>query len=161
MNIVVILISIALIIIGTICAILPVIPGLPLALAGLWIYGFYTHFQVVSLWAVVIFTLLAGLVEVLNILAPALGAKGYKSSRLGVAGAMLGAILGIAILGPIGIVMGPFLGAFLGEFINAASAESAFKSARGALIGGLVGTFSKIILGLSMLIYFVIALTRQ
>src|SRR5437773_996730 len=115
MNIAIAIGCAVLIIFGTLGAVLPFIPGIPLALAGLWVYAVYSHFQVVSIWAVLIFTAFAIVVEVLNIFAPALGAKGVKSSTWGAAGALIGGIAGVALLGPIGVVIGPFIGGLVGE----------------------------------------------
>jgi uncharacterized protein YqgC (DUF456 family) len=150
-----------LIILGTAGSILPFLPGLPLVLVGLWGYAAYTHFNVVTLWPAIIFTVLAVVVEVLNILAPSIGAAGTKSSRFGAIGATVGAIIGIMTLGPIGIVVGPFVGAWVGEMLNQSGPENAFRSARGAVIGVLLGSFFKLLLGTTIFIYFLIVTVRH
>jgi uncharacterized protein YqgC (DUF456 family) len=146
-----------LIIAGTIGAVLPFMPGIPLALAGLWLYAILTHFEQVSLFGAIIFSLLTGATILVDVFAPVLGARGNRSSRFGTLGAMIGAVFGIFILGPIGAIAGPFIGAFIGEYLKSANTEQALKTAWGAFIGFLVGSVFKVIVGLSMFIYFLIA----
>ena len=149
-----------LILLGVIGAVLPFLPGPPLALAGLIIYGFATDFNKVSVTAVVVFSLLTVLVLVLDVAAPALGAKGYKASRAGVAGSFIGALVGIFALGPLGIIIGPFVGGFAGEIMTSPDAHRAWRTAWGAFVGFLVGTVVRLGLTFAMAGYFVYALIK-
>src|SRR3989338_6999496 len=149
-----------LILAGTAGAGLPFLPGLPVALVGLWIFAIANHFQVVSLWAAIVFTIFAIVVEVANVMAPGIGAKGAKSTRWGVVGAFIGTVIGVALFGPLGIVIGPFVGTLLGEMMRGTETEHAVRSARGAVVGILIGSFLKISFGLSMFIYFVVVAIR-
>ena len=63
---------------------------------------------------------------------------------------------GIFILGPVGILLGPFAGAYLGELIAGGNQAHALKSAYGALIGLVVGSAFKLIVGISMFVYFMV-----
>ena len=153
-NVWVSIISGFLIVLGTLGAVLPFLPGLPLAWLGLFIYSYSSHFPQSLIWGLVVFGFLIGLTIIVDILAPALVAKGHKASNLAVLGALIGAIAGIMVLGPIGILLGPFLGAFLGEMISARNAQKAFSVAISSLLGLLIGSFFKLLVGVSMLIYF-------
>lgn len=157
-EIVITIISAIFIFAGFVGSVLPFLPGPPLALVGLIIYGYSTGFQTVSITAIIIFAVLVILSFALDIFAPALGAKGYKASKRGTIGAVVGAILGAAFFGPLGAVLGPFVGGFAGEYFKAPDAQKAFHTAWGALIGFVLGTVTKLVLVLAMAGYFVFAL---
>jgi uncharacterized protein YqgC (DUF456 family) len=127
-----------------------------MGLAALWFFGFYTHFQSVSIWGAVIFSVLTLLTILLDVFAPALGARGYKSSKWGGTGAIVGGLLGIFIMGPIGAIVGPFVGGFIGEYMHAANAHHALRVAWGSFVGMIIGSLFKLIVGISMFIYFVV-----
>ena len=144
-----------LILLGLAGSVLPILPGPPLAWAGLLVYGILTDFQEATVLAVVIFGLIAAISQVIDMFAPVLGAKGYKATRYGIVGAFLGALLGVFIAGPIGIALGPLIGAFTGEYIAHRDHERALKTAWGAFVGFLIGSFVKIIVVLANAVYFI------
>lgn len=159
MNIIVGIIAFALIIAGILGAVLPFLPGLPVSYIGLLIYAWYTGFESISVLGLIIFGLLVALTILVDVFAPALAAKGHKASGFGTAGAVIGTILGVIIFGPFGILLGPFIGAFVGELANTgANTEHALKVAYAAVIGMVVGSVFKLMVGLSMTIYFLVAL---
>jgi uncharacterized protein len=148
-----------LIILGTLGSVLPMLPGLPVALAGLILFEIIT--KSVSIWGLVVFGILTLLTIVVDVLAPGLAAKGKKASSLGVSGAMIGGLVGIFMLGPVGILLGPFLGAFIGEVLNNATTEHAFKVAMASMFGLVIGSAFKLVVGVSMFIYFLVNLIQQ
>lgn len=155
------IISGLLIIIGTIGSVLPFLPGLPVAWAGLLIFTIWGRSYSASMydiWGLIIFAVLILFTVIVDIFAPALAARGRKASKFGVLGGILGGLLGIFILGPIGILVGPFVGAFLGEIINSATTEHAFRVAAASLFGLVIGSAFKLLVGTSMFIYYIIKL---
>lgn len=147
-----------LIVVGLVGVVLPILPGIPLSWLGLFIYAIGTGFDRISITTVVIFFILMVLTLVLDFVAPMLGARKYKASRLGVFGAFLGFTAGIFILGVWGIVLGPFIGAFVGELIAGKKSKQAFRSALGALLGFILGALFKIIIILVMAGFFIASL---
>lgn len=147
-----------LIILGGIGSVLPILPGPPLSFGGLWLYAWYTNYQIITPTVLLVFGILTLLTFVVDLFSPALGARGYKSSKYGVIGSMIGAFIGVFILGPIGIVVGPFAGAFIGEMIHARNYEHALKVAWGSFVGFMIGSVFKIAVILGMLGYFIYAL---
>jgi uncharacterized protein len=154
------IISIILILLGIVGAVAPFLPGPPLAFLGLLLYGIYTHFHAIGWLPLVIFGILTIVEEVVGFFAPALGAKGYKSTRWGFWGSVAGGAVGIFVFPPLGIILGPFVGAFVGEFLNGRDTQSAFKIAKGALIGLIVGSIVRVALCISMLVYFIYILVK-
>lgn len=149
-----------LIVLGTVGSIVPIVPGIPAALIGLIIYGFATHFVAVTVLGLMIFSALTLLTIVLDVFGPGLAAKGYKSSRTGAWGAILGGIFGIFILGPIGVLVGPFLGGFLGELLASGNHERSLKTAWAAFVGQMIGWAFKLSVGIAMFIYLMISIFK-
>lgn len=139
---------------------LPFLPGAPIAWLGIFLYGYFTGFETISLTTILIFLGLVILTIVLDLIAPTLGAKSYKASRYGIFGSFLGLLVGTFALGPIGIIIGPFAGAFLGELLGKKEPEQALKSSLGTVIGFLAGALIKTIVIFIMfgfLLYGIIA----
>jgi uncharacterized protein YqgC (DUF456 family) len=159
MNIWITIASGLLIVIGTLGAVLPFLPGLPVGWLGLLVYTIWGqghNSSMADIWALVIFGVFTALTIVVDVFAPAIAARGHKASNYGVWGAMIGAVLGIFVMGPIGIIVGPFLGAFIGEMIHSANSEHAFRVAFASLFGLVIGSVFKLIVGTAMFIYFLI-----
>ena len=144
-----------LVVVGLIGVFAPILPGIPLAWLGLFIYAIGTGFERISIAAVIIFFILMAVVTVLDFLAPMLGAKKYKASKYGILGAFLGLIVGIIIFGFWGIILGPFIGAFSVELIVRRQPKGAFKSAVGTFVGFIAGALMKVIFILIMSGFFI------
>ncbi len=142
--------DILLIILGIICLIaglagcfLPVLPGPPVAYAGLLLLHFtdkvqYSTTQLLAWLFVVI------VVQVLDYFVPMLGSKYSGGSRWGTRGCLVGTIIGLFFM-PWGIIVGPFIGAFVGELLGGRKTRQALKSGLGSLLGFLLGTVLKCI----------------
>ncbi len=72
------------------------------------------------------------------------------------AGAVVGTILGIIFLGPLGIVIGPFAGAVIVEFFQKKDIKKSLQVGFGTLMGILGGTVLKIIMEIVMIVWFFI-----
>lgn len=134
-----------LMVIGLIGVFVPMLPGIPLAWLGLFIYAIGTGFDRISVTVVVVFFVLMVLVTLIDFLAPMLGAKKYKASKYGIFGAFIGLIMGVILFGFWGIIIGPFIGTFCVELIVKRQSIGAFKAAVGTLIGFIAGTLMKVI----------------
>jgi uncharacterized protein YqgC (DUF456 family) len=137
---------------------LPILPGIPLAWLGFFIFAIGTGFTRISILATVVFFVLMLVVLLLDFLAPVLGAGKYKASKWGIAGAFVGFLVGVLIFGFWGIILGPFIGALLGEIAARRPAGQAFKSAAGTLIGFLAGSLIKTIYIFVLLGFFIYSL---
>jgi uncharacterized protein len=105
--------------------------------------------------------------EIVEVAAGAAGAKRSGASRramlLAVVGTMIGSVLGafvaipIPIVGPIvgavgGGALGAFAGAYVGETALGRSTEQSLAAGKGALIGRLLGTAGKLVIGVVLFV---------
>ncbi len=145
MDIVLLIAGFLFIILGIIGSFLPILPG-PITS---WIGLLLLHLTkaVPQNWTFLGITLgIAVLIWIIDYFIPAMGTKKFGGSKFGVIGSMLGLIVGIVFLGPLGIIIGPFLGAFLGELLkDSQNTKKAFKAAIGSFIGFLTSTLIKFI----------------
>ncbi len=113
----------------------------------------------ISWWVVLGLLALAVLAEVLEGMAGFVGAgraKGSFWSAVGaVAGGLVGAVLGSFVLPIVGSLIGAFVGTFAGAFLveygRTRRARPSGHVARGALIGRVVGSLTKVFIGLAMI----------
>jgi len=148
-----IILGIILVLGGIAGSLLPLLPGPPIAYAGLLIQQlrtdkpFTTNFLLT--WAAVIVIIL-----ILDYLIPIWGTKRFGGTKYGVWGCTLGFLLAFW-MGPWGVILGPFIGAFAGEMIANQDSRQAFKAAVGSFVGFLFGSLIKII-ACFMMLYYVI-----
>ncbi|MEO0971612.1 MAG: DUF456 domain-containing protein [Pseudomonadota bacterium] len=156
MSIAAIALGIVLVGVGLVGVVLPLLPGSPLVLAGLvliaWAEGF-AHVGPSVLGVLVGLTLLTFVVDQV---ASLLGAVRSGASRLGLAGAAVGAVVGVFFL-PIGLLLGPFCGAVVGELLTQRDALRAGRVGMGAVVGVLLGTLGNLAINVAMIAIFLLA----
>ncbi len=137
-------VSAVLILLGFIGCIVPVLPGPPFAFLGLVILE---AFGIVNIDNTLLWNLfgLTILVTALDYLLPSWMVKRAGVSKSAVVGALVGLVVGLFIP-PLGIILGPFLGAFIGEFTESGLTSSALKGGCAAWLGILIGMVAKLIL---------------
>lgn len=129
---------------------IPWLPGPPLVLAGIWLYGWATGF---AHFGTAFLLMQAGLVVLAFVLdygASAVGAQKFGGSRAGAWGAFVGGLVGLAFM-PIGLIVGPFAGAVVGELIAGRDFNDAIRSGWGALAGLCGGVVAKVIIAFIMI----------
>lgn len=145
--------GIILILVGILGSILPLLPGPPIAYAGVLIQQLRDPdpFSAKFLW------IWAGIVVlslILDYVIPAWGTRKFGGTKYGVWGCTLGFLLAFW-LGPWGVVIGPFIGAFVGEMIAGQDSKKSLRAAWGSFVGFLLGSLLKMVICF-MLLYFVI-----
>ncbi len=156
---------IILIILGFICLIIGIIgcvvPGLAgppfsfLALILISIAKRWEPFNPAFLIGMAVVTII---VTALDFIVPAAGAKKYGASKFGFWGAIIGMIVGIVYLPPLGMIIGAFIGAFVGELLIGKQSSAALKAGWGVFIGVMFGILLKLIASGVMTFYFIKAL---
>lgn len=141
MDIILVILGILCLIIGLAGCFLPIMPGPPIAYAGLVLLHFTDNVQF-SIAQLFIWLVVVVVVQILDYFVPTLGSKYSGSSRWGIRGCLAGTIIGLFFM-PWGILLGPFFGAFIGELLGGKETKQALKSGFGALAGFLLGTVMK------------------
>ena len=138
----------------------PILPGAPLAWAGL-LAAHFSIYNDISILCLIITGVIAVLVSIADNIFPVTMTKKFGGSKYATTGATIGLIIGF-FTGPWGIILGPFLGALVGELINKEGRnEGVLKAAFGAFMGFLLGTGLKMITVLAFIWVFVISFMRS
>lgn len=145
-----------LVLVGLAGTVVPILPGVPLVFAGLLMVAWADQFQHVGAVTLTILGVLTVLSLVADFLASALGAKKLGASPRAVAGATIGALVGI-LFGLPGLIFGPFIGAVLGELSANRALVQAGKAGLGTWIGLLLGSVVKLTLSFLMVGIFLTA----
>lgn len=144
-----IVLGILCLVVGVVGCVVPMVPGPPIAYAGMVLL----HFSGIVEFSVALFVwwgLLVFASVLLDYVIPVMGTKYFGGSRYGSWGCIVGTFAGL-FMGPFGIIVGPFLGACIGELIANRTFSEALKSAVGSFLGFLCGTLLK----LAICIYFI------
>lgn len=157
MDILLWILSVALIAVGVAGTVLPALPGTLFVFAGIvlgaWIDGF-THVGWPSVAAVAVLALLAW---VLDYVAGLLGARRAGASRHAVIGAALGTVAGL-FMGLVGVLFMPLVGAAAGEYLARRDHQQAVKVGVATWLGIMAGLVAKVVIAFMMIGIFVVAL---
>ena len=148
-----------LLVVGFFGTFVPVLPGAPLAWAGL-LAAYFSDYNDISLVCLIVTAVIAVFVSIADNIFPVTMTKKFGGSKYATTGATIGLVIGF-FTGPWGIILGPFLGALVGEWINKEGREEGvLKAAFGAFMGFLLGTGLKMIAVLGFIWVFVISFFR-
>jgi hypothetical protein len=143
MDIFLLVIAALLILVCIVGCIVPGLPGVPLAYAGLWIAQAAEridfNWQMLLVWGIVTI-----IVSILDYIVPAWGTKQFGGTKYGVWGSTIGVFAGL-FFGALGVIIGPLVGAILGELIGGKEINEALKAGWGSFIGLLFGTIIKLV----------------
>jgi len=149
-------VAMLLMLVGLLGAVVPLLPGLPLVLAGVYVYALATGLGAgIGPGHLVLYTLIGGAAILFGSLANLFGARAAGGSRAGALGAMLGLLVGLVLGGPLGLLIGPFLGAVALELLAGQAAGRALRSGLGAAVGLLVGRLAELTVSVGMIASFV------
>jgi len=133
-----------LLLVGLIGTVLPVLPGPPIAWAGL-LAAHFSNYSQIEIWILIATGIAAVFVTVIDNIFPSIMTKKAGGSKAATWGCTIGLVAAF-FLGPIFILIAPFAGAYIGEMIHDSNdAKRALKAAFGAFKGFLLGTGIKII----------------
>lgn len=144
MDILLVVISALIMLIGILGSFLPIIPGPLTSWIGLLVLHFAKAVPMNKSF-LIITLVIAIIIWTLDYVIPALGTKRFGGSKYGMIGTSIGLIIGLIAPIPGGIIIGPFIGALLGELLNKKDTKSATKAAFGSFLGFLTSTFIKFI----------------
>lgn len=148
--------SAVLIVGGLAGTVVPILPGVPLVFAGMWLAAATDHYQHVGTFTLIILGALTVFALLIDFVASIAGARRVGATRRAIWGASIGMLVGI-FFGLPGLLLGPFVGALIGELSSGSTMHQATRVGIGTWIGLLFGTLAKIALCFTMLGVFALA----
>jgi uncharacterized protein YqgC (DUF456 family) len=156
--IILIILAVICVIIGIVGCIVPGIAGPPFSYASLILLSIAKRWEPFSAKFLIIMAVITVIVTALDYILPAAGAKKYGASKLGFWGAVVGMILGIFFVPPLGMIIGAFIGAIAGELLKGKQSYEALKAGWGVFMGVILGVLLKLTATGIMTFYFIKAL---
>jgi uncharacterized protein YqgC (DUF456 family) len=156
---IVLFIGAVLVIFGIIGSVIPGIPGPALSYAGIVLLLLVKGPETTSIWHVVIFGILLIFLLLADYLAPIFGVRLAGSGKRGIYGAIIGALIGIFFIPPMGILIGALVGAFIGEYYNGKRLVGSLKAGLGIILTGVVLLAAQIVYSVAAAIYYFSKLT--
>ncbi|MGH8095441.1 MAG: DUF456 domain-containing protein [Chthoniobacterales bacterium] len=142
---------------GLIGTVLPVFPGTTLILAAAVMHRIMLGPEKGLGWFSLLVLLALTLASyVIDFLGGWFGTRRFGATRWGTMGALAGAIVGL-FFGLPGLLVGPVIGALAGELIGGKRLIEAGRVGWGALLGNLAAMLGKLIIGLAMVSWFLVA----
>ncbi len=151
------ILSAALILIGLAGTVLPLLPGTLLVWSGVLLGAWIDDFTRVGVGTMVIISALAAVAWALDFVAGLMGAQRAGASKLALAGAAIGTVVGI-LMGLVGVLFMPLVGAAVGEYWAQKDQQRAAKVAFSTWLGLMAGIVAKVVLSFVMVGIFLIAL---
>ena len=143
--------------IGLLGTVLPVIPGTTIILAAAVTHRLMLGASKgISWWGIALLVLLTLVSYAVDFLSSYFGAKYFGASRWGIAGAIVGGFVGI-FTGFVTLLFLPLVGAIVGEVIAGKQLMRAGKAGWGTLLGTLAGMLGKVVIGLAMVCWWLVA----
>jgi uncharacterized protein len=125
--------------VGFIGSVVPILPGPILVFVGSLIYAWPTGFDKVGIWIILLLLVITILVQVLDFLMGAWGAKKFGGTWRGIVGAIAGALISIFSGHIYMIIILPLIGAVVGELIGGMQLKDSSRVGMGTLVGMILG----------------------
>ena len=146
-----VVVTVLVMLIGLMGAVVPVLPGPPLVLLAAVAHRLWFGERSVAWWVIIVLAVVTGLVTLLDFLASTYGARRLGATWRGMVGAIVGALIGLFWIPPLGLLLGPLVGAALAELIGGRTLKEAGKAGLGATLGVLAGAVTKLAACLAMI----------
>jgi len=125
--------------------VLPVLPGVPVALVATLLAAWWTGFERIDVATVVWVAVLTALAQGFDVLGNLIGARRFGAGRAGIWGGVVGSLVGIIVFPPWGFLVGALLGATAAEALAGRPPAEAWRAGIGALLGTLAGVGGKLV----------------
>jgi len=143
-EIIALVVTLLVMLIGGAGSVLPILPGTPIVLLAAIGHKIVMGPKSAGWFVLLLLVGLTVFSVVLDYLASMFGAKWMGATRKGMAGAVVGLLVGLFFNLP-GVLLGPFVGAGLFEMIGGREWRPAMKAGAGATLGMFAGAVGKLI----------------
>jgi uncharacterized protein len=133
-------------VIAALGVVLPVLPGVPVALLATVLAGWLTGFERIGVETIVWVAVLAALAQGFDVLGNVIGARRFGAGQAGLWGGAIGSVVGLVLLPPWGFLLGAFAGATGFEALAGRPLPEAWRAGVGALLGTLAGVGGKLVI---------------
>jgi uncharacterized protein YqgC (DUF456 family) len=145
-----------LMVVGLLGSVLPLVPGPLIILLAATLHFFLRSESGVSWSGLALLFVLTVIAYALDFASGAVGAHWFGGSRWGIAGVLIGGIVGL-FFGLPGLIIGPLAGGFLFELLFAQKElKPAMKSTWGTVVGTGMGLVARLLLSIAMIISFLL-----
>ena len=156
LNLLFLILSTAIMLVGLAGVFLPVLPGVPLVFAGALIYAWSTGFQVITIGNLIFFAILTAISSAVEYIGGIITAKKYGASKYGLLGGVLGGVIGLVLLGIPGMIIGQLLGVITGELYYGKQMRASFTSGFAMFVGYILGSTIKVFFaGLIVIVFYI------
>jgi uncharacterized protein YqgC (DUF456 family) len=153
--------AVVLLVLGIVGSVLPLLPGLPLVLAAVYVYALGTSLGGgIGMGHLIVYTVVGGAAIAVGWLANMIGVRAAGGSRRAMLGAALGLVAGLFLGGPFGVLIGPFVGAVIFELVGGRATRQALRSGVGAAAGLLVGRVTEFAVAVGLSASFLVSVIR-
>lgn len=152
------ILAVALLVGGVVGTVAPLVPGGLLSLSGLALYWWSTGFSEPGTLTVAVLALLAVMTMVAELFGGSIAARAGGASWTTTTIATVVAIVLMIVTGPLGLLVGLFGTVFLVEFVQGGDAGGSVRSAAYATGGMLASTAIQVLLTVTILLGFLVAI---
>ena len=153
MDIFLLILSFAIMIVGIIGSVIPILPGPLSSWIGLFLFSIISDVQVNTTLLVTTF-IIALIIFILDYILPIYTSKKFGASKYGIIGASIGTIIGL-FAPPFGIIIGAIIGAISGELLLNKNFKKSFKAGVGVFLGLIVSGVSKAFISIVYLVLYI------
>jgi hypothetical protein len=140
---------------GVAGAIVPLLPGAPLSLVGVYVFWWNSGYQEPGLVVLFVLTLIGIGTALLDYFSSAISAKASgASTKTTLIASVVGFVL-IFVMGPVGILVGVASVVFISEYHKTGDQRESLKTGLFTAAGMLASTFVQVLLTFSMFLTFV------
>lgn len=150
-------VAVALLLAGVAGSFLPLLPGVPLSLAGVYVYWWRSDFSDPSLLFVGAVTVVGVAAMLADYFGGAFAARAGGASRVAAVVAALAGVGGLLAAGPVGMLVGVAGGVFVVEVVRTRDAKRGLRSAGYATVGMAASAAFQLLVTLTILFAFVVA----
>ncbi|MGQ3413295.1 DUF456 domain-containing protein [Natrinema sp. LN54] len=151
------ILAVALLVGGVAGTVVPLVPGGLLSLAGLGVYWWGSGFSDPGTITLAVLALLGVLTVVVELFGGSIAARAGGASWVTSAAAAVVGILLMVVTGPVGLLVGLFGTVFVLEFVRNGELEGSTRSAVYTTAGVLASTAVQVLLTVSILLGFLVA----
>ena len=157
---IILVIGAVLVVLGIIGSVFPGMPGPVLSYAGIVLLFLVKGPETIFIWHLVLFGILLIFLLLADYLAPVLGARLAGSGKRGIYGAIIGALIGIFFIPPLGILIGALVGAVIGEYYSGKRLAESLKAGLGIIVTSVVILAAQIVYSITAAIYYFLKVTH-